>query len=437
VTPDDRLLLDTFRQTRSYAAAGRAVGLARWDARRRVLALQLAEAERPAVTVGSTPTVGQEGAATVEIPLPEGARLQVCDHEVTATGQGPVHSHEEILKRANLDPAEWYIPGGVVNWWGPDKDGDRGNWQLKARYERIPEFLRCGVEPVEVRRERRPEPLVVRERVTLACGDAHFGFEWDDRWRSLTPYHDERALDLVLQIVEAVEPDRIVLLGDMLDLAELSLKYPRRPNQLYTIQPALEALHAWLVRLRRAAPPAQIVYLEGNHEDRLRRYMTAKAGELMPLRRVGTDVGLALPHLLALDLLDIEWAEELADEDERTAYRHGEAVKKGGGATAAHVLRETSFAHVNGHVHRRECGARTVHLPGGRRQEIFVANPGCLCHADGRVPGVDGTPDWQQGCLLITEYGGPAPAVELVPIVEGYAYLRGEALLARQEEKAA
>jgi len=436
VTHDDRLLLDTYRQTSSYAAAGRAVGLARWDARRRVRALLAAEAESPVIPVEAGPTVGSSlGHATVEVPLPEGVRLAVGADAVTATGKGPVHSHEEILRRANLDRDEWYIPGGVVNWWGPDRDGDQGNWQLKARYERIPEFLRRGVEPVEIRRLPRPGRGELREHVTLACGDAHVGFEWEQRRRQLVPYHDERALDLVIQIAQAVEPDRIVLLGDLLDLAELSLKFARRPEQIYTVQPALEALHAWLVRLRKAAPHADIVYLEGNHEDRLTRYLAAKAGELMPLHRVGTDAGMALPHLLALDSLDIRWADELASEDGTVAFWHGGPVKKGGGATAAHVLRETSFAHVNGHVHRRECGGRTLHEPGGRRREIFAANPGCLCRVDGAVPG-DPRPDWQQGVLLITEYGGPAPAAELVPIVDGHAYLRGEALLALEEEAA-
>lgn len=95
------------------------------------------------------------------------------------------------------------------------------------------------------------------------------------------PYHDEAAIETACAIVRAWNPDEIVLLGDCLDCAPFTGHSP------ITVQDACEdflgsevaPMNQLLDRIggRKERP---IVYIAGNHEHRVERYLAAKAGKV-------------------------------------------------------------------------------------------------------------------------------------------------------------
>jgi metallophosphoesterase superfamily enzyme len=101
---------------------------------------------------------------------------------------------------------------------------------------------------------------------------------------ALEPIHDEQALDVALQIVKASKPDQIVLVGDNLDLCEFG-KYRYTPAFARTTQAAIDRASQLCAQLRKLAPDARIVWIAGNHEERLGNFILDGAGAAFGLRR--------------------------------------------------------------------------------------------------------------------------------------------------------
>ncbi len=124
----------------------------------------------------------------------------------------------------------------------------------------------------------------------------------------LDPLHDATALQATLDCAAAVKPHDVILLGDNLDLAAFSLKFPATSDLKETTQASLAALRDWLVKLRLAiGPRANIIYLEGNHEARIHKALSQAVPEAVSLTPVGgTHPALSVPSLLRLDEPDID-----------------------------------------------------------------------------------------------------------------------------------
>ena len=252
----------------------------------------------------------------------------------------------------------------------------------------------------------------------------------------LEPLHDVKACDVSLQVAahlnRAHELSTIVLLGDMLDLAPFS-SFSSSPDLRHTTQPALVALHHWIAQLRLAAPGARIVYLEGNHEARLRKVLNdVVAGELRTLRPVDADDDrelLSIPYLLSLDKLDVEYLEPYGKGYwwRGIHFHHGRIVRSRGGKTVSAMLADCAHSQVVGHIHRREIASRTIATSKPPyRKTISAMSPGCLCRLDDGVPQTPGQSqvDWQQGLGII--YADDAgESMQLIPIDDGRAVVDG------------
>ena len=90
------------------------------------------------------------------------------------------------------------------------------------------------------------------------------------------PWHDPKALDLVLDIFEDQNLDRIIFNGDILDFYNVNSHGPKHPD----IQTTLENEISWGIEfvdyVRKRFPDAELVWIDGNHEDRLSRFITDK-----------------------------------------------------------------------------------------------------------------------------------------------------------------
>jgi len=161
----------------------------------------------------------------------------------------------------------------------------------------------------------RPLPEIKRggtERVFI-IGDIQVGY-FRSQSGALNPFHDEAALEVQLQAIRIFRPHRIVIIGDALDFAELS-KYRQDPTFSLTMQPSVDFLYAYLVRVRQlVGPKCAISYIAGNHEARLNFYVVDNAKALYGLRPGGSKPEdwplMSVPSLLRLDELKIDYSRE-------------------------------------------------------------------------------------------------------------------------------
>ena len=359
--------------------------------------------------------------------------------ELAVTDAGGICSVADLLAKAGVDPLSVVILDQSHNaWTTPGPDGTVLQMhQVKARVATKAEHLYRPATPV--RFASLPIRPMMASKTAAFIPDTQIGFVWDRRHRYLEPLHDRRAMDAAWQMVAAAHPETIFLLGDMLDLASASTKFPRPATYNQTIQPSIDELYWWLARLRAECPDSQIVYQAGNHEARLGKLVDERASELGGLCQAGGKVPmLSLRHLLRLDELDIRAVEVYGDgtwlwkgeTETPMLVHHGEIVGGGGNGTAKKTAARGRYHSVFGHVHRNESYSTTVHGPDGV-YHVHTITPGCLCRVDGSVPGVTRSPDWQQGLGFATLVGSTVHP-ELVAIQDGCA-VRGGSVTIGQE----
>ena len=332
--------------------------------------------------------------------------------------KGRVRSLDDLLEQANVNLEQWRVTKWIANKW--ESLGKQGHtvplWQVKAWLQRVPEWAKQTIKPVRHLPRKPSRPLAGRMRRALIIPDSQNGYKVDRRTQKHTPLHDRRAWDIAIQVAQKTQPEEIILLGDMLDLAPFG-KYSTEPELHFTTTPSLIELHWWLGQLRLAAPSAKIVYLEGNHELRMQRQINdalKEASDLRPVNDMEGPTALSVPRLLALDELDIEYiagypgAEYWLWNSVR-AY-HGTTVRAGGGASTASVVKGATSHTLFGHVHRTEICARTLSDSSGQRV-IYAMTPGTIARIDGVVPGATKRSDWQQGLGIV--YMSPCEQVQM------------------------
>lgn len=258
----------------------------------------------------------------------------------------------------------------------------------------------------------------------------------------LEPIHDEGALSIALAVCRDADPDLVVMVGDNMDAVEFG-KYRHSPAFQATTQATVDRLGLLCAELRAAAPRARIVWLAGNHEERLPNYLLDNARAAFGLRTANAPESwpvLSVPYLCHFDRYGIEYlpgypASSLWIND-RLRVIHGDKVKSGGSTAHAYLAGE-KVSVIFGHVHRREYAARTREDRDGPK-EVMAASPGCLARIDGVVPStkggtdLDGRPvqrheDWQQGLAVVRFEGDDGRfTYENIAIHEGWAMWQGK-----------
>lgn len=107
------------------------------------------------------------------------------------------------------------------------------------------------------------------------------------------PYVDPKAWELALKVVKKVQPEIIVVMGDFVDCLPVTGHGLTAPVK-YSLQAELSAARYALFELARAAGPQlrQKIYIEGNHETRLNRYLMTHAPALHGLVDIQSALGL-------------------------------------------------------------------------------------------------------------------------------------------------
>jgi len=228
-------------------------------------------------------------------------------------------------------------------------------------------------------RNARPVPVSPRrediadcEHVRVSMGDMH-GMR-----------QDPAAVSAFLADLEVIQPDQIVLGGDLLECGGWLAKH--QPVGFvalsdYSYQEDVEAANTVLDAIQSACPNAEVIYFEGNHEDRVERWCVdqtqAHKRDAEFLR-----AAFAPDALLRLEDRGIQYI--------RRSICYEEGLPRGwvklgkmffthelkGGKNAANKGAESTAGNVRYfHTHRQD--SSTVVFPGVGMIKAY--SPGCLC----------------------------------------------------------
>ncbi len=213
------------------------------------------------------------------------------------------------------------------------------------------------------------------KKTAVVASDIHF------------PFEDKDAVNIFLDIVEDMQPDYIVLLGDIADIYELS-SYTKNPLREHTLKFELEATKKFFAKLRETCKSSHIFFLKGNHTQRIEKYLAARAPELATLEE------LKVQNILELKKYNIEYVHgDLKIGD--LVYIHGVKIGSYAGSTAKKNLDSMGISVICGHVHR----CAVINKTTWEKCYTSIEN-GTLASMSQEYLGGQ-VPDWQQGFTVI------------------------------------
>lgn len=204
------------------------------------------------------------------------------------------------------------------------------------------------------------------------------------------PYEDPQAYAVFIQVVTDLQPDVIVLLGDIMDCYTVSA-HDKDPNRATPAAFKDELLYTRtrLGDLRAAVPKARLIYFEGNHETRYSRYIAKNAPILKTSART-------IPELLQLNELNIEW---IANGDRlrigKMWHIHGNEIAGGGNSPARLKYQRMQCNFIFGHHHQRDKFRPRTY---DGQQHGAYANP-CLCLLEAEY--LHHAHNWSHGFTII------------------------------------
>ena len=323
-----------------------------------------------------------------------------------------------LFERSGIDPNDILKINRVNVYQGYMKNAD-GEFEttdlLSVQYtprstELTEDMFIHQAKPTIIRPTKSTAKKSSAEKLAIILPDIQAGFrQYEDG--TLDPIHDTKALDIALQLIKDCKPDQVVLNGDNLDFPQLG-RFAQESTFGTTLNATLDYVHQFLAQIRANAPDTKIVYLAGNHELRLSKYIMQYAEKLYGVRQAGTtERVLTIPFLLNLADIECEYRSGYPAAqywiNERLKAIHGHTVRPAG-KTAAALVNADETSTLFGHIHRHEYAARTAKNFSGARL-VIAQSFGCLARIDGAVPsygsGVDEMTDqpvqnwenWQQG----------------------------------------
>jgi predicted phosphodiesterase len=380
-----------------WTAAARATGInvSTLKTRASTLGVRVKEAKEPAAPLaGASQTIetGKESAS--------------AEFVEATVNPDDVPTDAELLKRANLDAAEWEVISRRQSVWeAQGKGGEEKTMRsLRVSYGRVKQSLSDAVlpafggRPVTVKPPARRKANERQSSLVFVLSDFH------------CPYFDEKLLSTTEQVMLEAQPDRLIINGDLVDWPSVSRHAKERGEA--TANECIQSAGEVLGRLLAAVPDDCLVqFIPGNHDSNLSRYLMERAEAAADLCVAGSDVPVwSLRNLLRFDELSIEmigsedrWQHATVKLTDELVVRHGLSVRAGSAQSVLANMRKAEFATVSGHTHRQGIGVTVRWKASGRHKIVQGAEvggmfqmpkkatdwPGYLAHSN-----LDWAPGW-------------------------------------------
>lgn len=184
------------------------------------------------------------------------------------------------------------------------------------------------------------------------------------------PEHDQRSIASVLKYAKDFKPDTVLLDGDILDISSISshVKGNLRAIEGKTLRKDYDQGERFLDELQKACPNSRIVWMEGNHEFRVQRWLDEhpQAQGLMEI-----------PNALKLSSRKVEW---LPSWSQTKVFKKGKANfihgLYHGKNHAAKMVQAFGCNIFYGHLH--DCDSSSLVTLGDNTTKIAQCM-GCLC----------------------------------------------------------
>lgn len=338
-------------------------------------------------------------------------------NEAIATSKSErIKTLDQLIRQTNIDLDKWEVDKHTVNKWEGQKEGGEPVelYQVKAWLTRKV-LTKKEFEPVkpislDYQYDKPAEPYEAGTKKAVIIPDVHIGYRRDTYTKEMTPFHDRRCLELDIQLIEDIQPDEIIILGDFLDMPNWNKKFIRSPEFANTFQDSINEGHKWLKRFRDSALDAKIIYLQGNHEERARRFLARSNKAAYGIKQATATEDdpdlVSIPNILDLPSLQIEWIGNYPDGgywiNDNLVTEHGSRVSSVNGKSAGQILDDARESHLFGHTHRLEMATKTTYPKNGPKMYQSVSL-GCQCKIGGKTPGTKEKQDWQNA-VGIVEY---------------------------------
>lgn len=322
---------------------------------------------------------------------------------------------EKLLKEHGFDPQEWVIVRSRVQRYGnPDEP------MHQLRFDVVPKAALVALQPADPGawtpppKPRRRKATATKPEKVLVCADLH------------APLHEQHLCDLLYRVIGEEKPDKVKVLGDVLDAEKLS-RWPAREKARGT-NSGIQEGHNFFRSGREAHPDAEWEAIPGNHDWRFNSYTMGLAPELGGICAAEDDVpALDLRRLLLLDELGVKWTQDPEGTWETThivlspllAATH----QAGGGKSAAQsALASYDHSIMQGDTHRLQFVYKTKQeFNANHEPEISIRasiQVGCLCSREAAF--YSKRPDYQPG--FVVAHIWPDGKFH----VEPWLYVRGE-----------
>jgi predicted phosphodiesterase len=155
------------------------------------------------------------------------------------------------------------------------------------------------------------------------------------------PYQDKKAFNLMLKAAKQFKPDHAIILGDFADFYGVS-SHSKDPSRALKLKQEVKETKKALDQVK-ALGAKNNVFVSGNHEDRLERYLRDKAPELYNF--------ISIPEILGLEENGFSYTPY------KQAYKIGKlnvTHDAGNAGRYAHYKSLDTFQHnvIIGHTHR-------------------------------------------------------------------------------------
>ena len=341
---------------------------------------------------------------------------------------GRIKTLDQLLVETQVDQSKWQVEKLIVNKWDALRTTADGviveeMFQVKALLKR---GALLQLTPADTRAYPPVTPGTVYNidnstETAVFLPDFQIGYEWNEDFTYLDPFHDRAAIECAVQFLADTQPDYVYILGDYLDLPEYS-KFERRfrgHRFKNTTQAAIEEGYYWLRRIRDAVgAKCKIFFIKGNHDIRLNKELKTINEELTLIRPAGDKVpAMSFESLLRFAELGIVANRDYDDPIwlwDQVCVRHGEEYSN----VSASKL---TYFTVQGHCHDIVYDLKTIWGPQGP-QVVGVMSPGCFCRLDGPIPKFSKQVDWQHGIgLAVKPVDGPVH-VSVLPMHNARVY---------------
>lgn len=356
----------------------------------------------------------REGYAPPKTPAgPEPAGITKSDHDASITSKPLTDPRgvtpDQLLQKHGLDPEDWIVTSIRVSEWGKT---DEPMFQLRVNATRRDGLVVIPTFGDDFTPWEYGQIAEYQQRSVALIPDLH------------APFHDERALRAVCDLLAVEQPEQVIFLGDVADNSMLSKhRTHRRFGAL--LNETNDAVVQNFRRVREAVPNAQIVLLPGNHDDRVLYYVQDMAPEFEALRpgkfsddEVEPQSSIGFRQLWRLDELGIE----VIDEDWKLAQfgitpelsaRHGYLT---GNNSERKLMEHHGRSQIHGHDHRGSIVYQTKHDP----LDIRVAmSCGTLSEIKPDGLGYAPAPDWTPGIGWCQLWDDGLFQLSFLPFIKG------------------